>query len=199
VKLLGIAFSCLTTLVLATAVAAAQGGVSLENNINRGGSDYRNYQTGADPGQCRTDCANDPTCRAFTWVRPGLQGAGGHCWLKSAVPNASPDACCVSGVKAGAASTTAAAGGLEVDVNRQGGDYRHFELRSYNPNECRDACFGDPRCRSFTYLRPSYWGPSAHCFLKESTPAATQNPCCISGVHAGGDDPLDSVRDIDNI
>jgi hypothetical protein len=197
VTLLRIAFLCLTTLLLAPAVAAAQGGVSLENNINRGGSDYRNYETGADPGQCRTDCANDPTCRAFTWVRPGIQGSKAQCWLKSAAPGASPDPCCVSGIKAGGASV----GGLEVDVDRKGGDYRHFELPGNNPNACREACLGDARCRSFTYLRPSFWGPNAHCFLKESTPVATPNPCCISGVRAGGDDPLDSLTpaELDNI
>jgi hypothetical protein len=189
VKLLRILLICSLTLVLARAVAEAQSGVSLESNINRAGSDYRNYETGADPNQCRNDCANDPTCRAFTWVRPGIQGSKAFCWLKSAAPNASTDACCVSGIKTGGAS----AGGLEVDVDRRGGDYRNFELRSNNPNECRDACLGDPRCRSFTYLKPSFWGPYAQCFLKASTPAATQSPCCISGVRSGDEDPLDSL------
>jgi hypothetical protein len=88
----------------------------------------------------------------------------------------------VSGIKREAVSS----GGLEVDVNRRGGDYRHYDLPSNNPNQCRDDCMNDPKCMSFTFLRPSYWGPNAHCFLKDSVPGATQESCCISGVKAGG-------------
>ena len=195
-KRFGAAFIGLAALVLAAGVAKPQGNVSLENNTNRPGSDYRNYETGADPNQCRNDCANDPTCRAFTWVRPGVQGANAHCWLKSAVPNASANNCCVSGVSAGGGGGASSAG-LEVNVDRRGGDYQNFEMPGDDPNACRDACQRDGHCQSFTYLRPSYWGPRAHCFLKGSTPPATQNACCISGVlrSGGGDsnDPLDGL------
>ena len=90
----------------------------------------------------------------------------------------------MSGIKREAVSPS----GLEVDVNRRGGDYRHYDLPSNNPNQCRDDCMNDPKCRAFTFLRPSYWGVNAHCFLKDSVPGATQESCCISGVKAGGGD-----------
>jgi hypothetical protein len=158
---------------------------NLEYDTNRGGSDYRSFETQADPLVCRTECAKDPTCRAFTYVKPGVQGPNAKCWLKSAVPGASANSCCVSGVK----SEPVSSGGLEVDVNRKGGDYRHYDLASNNPGQCRNDCMNDPRCKSFTFLRPSYWGPNAHCFLKDSVPAATQEACCISGVKGGDSSP----------
>src|SRR6185369_134154 len=156
---------------------------TLEYDTNRAGSDYRNFeQAQADPAICRNECANESTCKAFTYVKPGVQGAKARCWLKSDVPNASANSCCVSGIKSGGDSS----GGLEVNVNRRGGDYRDYELPSNNPNQCRDDCLNDSRCQSFTFLRPSYWGPNAHCFLKNSVPAATQEACCISGLKSGG-------------
>jgi len=155
----------------------------LEYDTNRPGSDYRGFELSqADPGICRNECANDSTCKAFTYVKPGVQGANARCWLKSDVPQASPNSCCVSGIKSGGSSS----GGLEVNVNRRGGDYRDYDLPSNNPNQCRDDCMNDSQCQSFTFLRPSYRGPNAHCFLKNSVPNATQETCCISGVKAGG-------------
>jgi len=156
---------------------------NLEYDTNRSGSDYRGFELSqADPETCRNECANDSACRAFTYVKPGVQGARARCWLKSAVPVASANNCCVSGIKSGGSSN----GGLEVNVNRRGGDYRDYDLPDNNPNTCRNDCMNDSKCKSFTYLRPSYWGPNAHCFLKDSVPAATQEDCCISGVKGGG-------------
>ncbi len=170
-----------TTATAANAVVAPQGG--LEHDVNRGGSDYRSFEMSQpDPTLCQKECENDATCRAFTYVKPGVQGPTARCWLKNAVPDASANTCCVSGVKSSGSTNS----GLEVNINRRGGDYRHYDLPSNNPNQCRDDCANDSRCKSFTYLRPSYWGPNAHCFLKDSVPAATEESCCISGVKAGG-------------
>ena len=156
---------------------------NLEYDTNRAGSDYKGFELSqADPAICRNECANDSTCKAFTYVKPGVQGAKARCWLKSDVPQASANSCCVSGIKSGGGSS----GALEVNVNRRGGDYRDYDLPSNNPNQCRDDCMNDSRCQSFTFLRPSYWGPNAHCFLKNSVPAPTQETCCISGVKSGG-------------
>ncbi|HEY0347836.1 MAG TPA: PAN domain-containing protein [Pyrinomonadaceae bacterium] len=169
------------TPIAAGLVLTPQG--NLEYDTNRPGADYRNFEIAqADPAICRNECASDSTCKAFTYVKPGLQGARAHCWLKSDVTTASANTCCVSGIKSGSNSSS----GLEVNVNRLGGDYRDYELADNNPNHCRDDCMADSRCQSFTFLRPSYRGPNAHCFLKNSVPAATQETCCISGVKAGG-------------
>jgi hypothetical protein len=156
---------------------------NLESDTNRPGGDYRNFELSqADPNICRNECQSDSTCRSFTYVKPGLQGPKAHCWLKSEVPAASANTCCVSGVKSAGGGNS----GLEVNVNRIGSDYRDYELADNNPNRCHDDCMADARCQSFTFLRPSYRGPNAHCFLKDSIPAASQNTCCISGTKAGG-------------
>ena len=70
-----------------------------EPNINRSGQDYASLDVPPNPSVCRVACENDPQCRAYTYVRPGVQGPGAKCWLKNGVPPAQPDGNCVSGVK----------------------------------------------------------------------------------------------------
>lgn len=78
-------------------------GVSAEQGFDRPGQDYRNFDLqAASPESCQAECAADPRCRSYVYVRPGQQGARARCWLKSGVPNPVPSACCVSGVKSGA-------------------------------------------------------------------------------------------------
>jgi hypothetical protein len=71
---------------------------------------------------------------------------------------------------------------MENNVNRPGGDYRSFDLAQAIPQLCRDACFGDSRCRAYTYVRPGIQGPSARCWLKSTVPNPQPNTCCVSGV-----------------
>lgn len=78
-------------------------GPSMEPDTNRPGGDYRSFEPAeARPELCQEACARDPECKAYTYVKPGVQGPGAVCWLKSAVPVASPSDCCVSGVKGSA-------------------------------------------------------------------------------------------------
>ncbi|MCJ7445271.1 MAG: PAN domain-containing protein, partial [Methanotrichaceae archaeon] len=64
------------------------------------GSDYRDFDLGAaDPSLCAQACAEDTQCKAFTYVKPGLQGSNAHCWLKNVVPDQVQSECCVSGIK----------------------------------------------------------------------------------------------------
>ncbi|MFI4935779.1 MAG: PAN domain-containing protein [Caulobacterales bacterium] len=73
--------------------------LNAQENINRGGGDYTSFdQASADPGVCQAACRADGRCRAWTYVRPGVQAPAARCWLKSVVPDATNDACCVSGV-----------------------------------------------------------------------------------------------------
>lgn len=65
---------------------------------NRMGGDYANRDLPA-AQQCQAACAGEPQCRAWTWVKPGIQGPGGKCWLKNSVPPLSANDCCTSGVK----------------------------------------------------------------------------------------------------
>jgi hypothetical protein len=72
----------------------------LEHNVDRPGSDIRNFDLPrADPDLCQRACADNPACRAFTFVRPGVQGPNARCRLKNDVPRAVPNGCCVSGVR----------------------------------------------------------------------------------------------------
>lgn len=69
-----------------------------EYNVDRPGSDYKNYPSSIF-SHCRRDCAGDGACKAWTWVKPGLQGTSARCWLKNAVPPGRPAQGIVSGVK----------------------------------------------------------------------------------------------------
>jgi hypothetical protein len=74
--------------------------VTLEPETNRPGHDYRDFDLpAAEPELCREACAADEICRAYTYVRPGIQGDAAHCWLKREAAPAEPAPCCVSGAK----------------------------------------------------------------------------------------------------
>jgi len=75
--------------------------LTLEYDVDRPGSDYRDFDLPQAMAEaCRDACAGDPQCRAFTYVKPGVQGPNARCWLKESVPQGGPSSCCVSGVKA---------------------------------------------------------------------------------------------------
>lgn len=72
-----------------------------DGNIDRPGSDYKNFDVPpsiAGFGPCKSSCEADAKCKAWTYVKPGVQGRFARCWLKDAVPNPVPNNCCVSGV-----------------------------------------------------------------------------------------------------
>ena len=72
----------------------------LETNINRPGSDFRNFNlSDANPGLCQQACMEDERCVAFTYVKPNVQSASARCWLKDKIPDPVPDNCCISGLK----------------------------------------------------------------------------------------------------
>ena len=72
-----------------------------EVGVDRPGSDLRHgfALPQADPGLCRQACDEDSQCRAYTYVKPGVQAGSAVCWLKHAVPPAVANDCCVSGIK----------------------------------------------------------------------------------------------------
>ena len=73
-----------------------------EVDIDRPGSDYRSFDLpAADPSGCAAQCAQESQCRAWTYVKPGVQGPNARCWLKDRVPNPIRGATfAVSGIKA---------------------------------------------------------------------------------------------------
>jgi len=91
---------CQNGLCVATTPPPPPLGPGMEANTDRPGLDYRSFDLpAADPKLCQDACAGEANCRAFTYVRPGVQGPGARCWLKSSVPNPVSNNCCVSGVK----------------------------------------------------------------------------------------------------
>jgi hypothetical protein len=71
-----------------------------ENNTDRTGMDYRNFTPSiADPKQCKNRCRQESQCRAYTYVKSSVIPPVGRCYLKSGVPGAAANACCISGVK----------------------------------------------------------------------------------------------------
>jgi hypothetical protein len=69
-----------------------------EIRTNRFGGDYASREVPT-AEQCQSACASEARCKAWTWIKPGIQGPAAKCWLKSTVPAARSDDCCTSGVK----------------------------------------------------------------------------------------------------
>ena len=55
-----------------------------EISVDRFGGDYRNFDIKGGDGDdaCKTACAGDNKCRAWTYARPGYVGKDAHCFLK---------------------------------------------------------------------------------------------------------------------
>lgn len=86
--------------VLFFVTIAIMDSLSIEYDTDRPGMDYNSFDlSGANPSLCEQACNADPNCRAFTYVKPGVQGTNARCWLKNGIPAATPAACCDSGVK----------------------------------------------------------------------------------------------------
>jgi len=173
-------------------------GPGMEADSNRPGSDYRNFTLAApDPQICKAQCDAEGQCASWTYVKPGYQGAQARCWLKHAVPNRQSNACCVSGVRA----APAVAAGMEAGTNRPGGDYRYFDLRAPDPQQCKAQCEVEQNCRAWTYVNPGLQGPAARCWLKNVVPAARADGCCVSGLvtHAAAPPPPQAQGDACNV
>ena len=97
-------FGLALTIFQAAAISIFAGG--LEFNTNRFGGDIRGFELDGGARACESACGADQRCRAFTWVKPGVQGARAHCWLKSSVPIATSDPNCISGVMASRGSSS---------------------------------------------------------------------------------------------
>jgi PAN domain len=150
---------------------------------DRRGSDYSTFTVrNGDPAVCAARCERDGRCRAWSFSYPRTTHVLATCRLKNTVPPRLEDPCCVSGVR-GAGVIEPRRGPVEFGIDRLGGDYRSFELRS-DPSglACKAACDGDERCRAWTYVRPGYIGAAARCYLKSKIPRPRRKPCCISGV-----------------
>ena len=64
---------------------------------NLPGRDIRAFETDGLNDECWRACTAEPGCKAYTWVKPGVQGPKAVCWLKSSVPARVANSDCVSG------------------------------------------------------------------------------------------------------
>jgi len=70
--------------------------------------------------------------------------------------------------------TSLFANAIENNTDRPGNDYRKLTTRSVA--ECAIACYTENKCKSWTFVK---W---SKCYLKDSTPEATYNSNCFSGL-----------------
>ncbi len=160
--------ACVT--LLCSGVAWAVDGVNLP------GRDYANFPAPS-AFVCRTSCGGESQCQAYTWVKPGIQGPGGHCWLKNALPAIVKDPCCDSRPRNFIARSDLRA---ENAINRPGGDYRNYVTDSWK--DCQAECEDGVSCSSWTYVRPGAQGPPGRCWLKRAVARPVADPNAISGV-----------------
>lgn len=150
------------------------------DGVNLPGRDYRNFPAPS-AITCRHSCGGESRCQAYTWVKPGIQGPTGMCWLKSSEPPIVRDPCCDSAPRRFIEPRDM---GLEDKVNRPGSDYKNFETigGTRDWEQCRQACQDEAICASWTYVRRGVQGPKGRCWLKNVVAAPTVDPNTVSGV-----------------
>jgi hypothetical protein len=133
------------------------------------------------PTPCKNACDGNANCKAWSFVKPGVQGPQAQCYLKDPIPAQVANSCCISGVKLPPPPAPIPPG-AQVNKDRPGSNYSNFNLPAADAGLCRDACMGQANCRAWTYVKPGVQGPTAVCYLKNPTPVAVNNNCCVSGV-----------------
>jgi hypothetical protein len=71
---------------------------AMEQDTDRPGQDVRSFSlSDPDPAKCQNACSVIPACRAWTYVKPGVQGVQARCWLKDGVPSPVHNTNCIPG------------------------------------------------------------------------------------------------------
>ena len=174
--------ACVVTLAFLAAAVSARPALA-QANFDRPGGDYLSAPvTSGDPAECALVCERDRRCRAWTFSYPTDLANRAVCWLKSNVPARVQSDCCVSGVR-GAGVLERRNDAIETSIDRFGGDYKSFDLKSGDGDDaCKAACAADNKCRAWTYARPGYAGKEAHCFLKKDIKPPRRKAGFTSGV-----------------
>lgn len=98
-----IALGLMATMFIPSQTFAAGDKIFMENNVDRAGANYREFEVvrSGGPAVCHQECTKDGNCKAWTYVRPGVEGTQGICKLKSVVPHGFESPCCISGLNVG--------------------------------------------------------------------------------------------------
>jgi hypothetical protein len=88
-------------------MARPQGFVGLQEGISLDGTRLTYYQRPS-IDDCKSDCANNQSCQAFTWIQAGTYNAtdAAMCYLLSAVTGKAPAGGHISAVKGTAGKTS---------------------------------------------------------------------------------------------
>ena len=121
--------ACLVTSAFLVAIIVASP-AHAQANFDRPGGDYQNSPVASgDPVDCALVCERDRHCRAWSFSYPTDAAIGAVCWLKNSVPAREANSCCVSGVR-GAGVVEPRNETIETSIDRPGGDFRSFEMKS---------------------------------------------------------------------
>src|SRR3954468_2299622 len=175
--------ACVVSLAFLAATVSARPALA-QANFDRPGGDYLSAPvTSGDPAECALVCERDRRCRAWTFSYPIDLANRAVCWLKSNVPARVQSDCCVTGVR-GAGVVERRNETIETSIDRFGGDYKSFDLKSSDGGDdaCKAACAADNKCRAWTYARPGYAGKDAQCFLKKDIKPPRRKAGFTSGV-----------------
>jgi hypothetical protein len=168
--------SAVRTVLFAMLLTMCPGPASAVDGTNLPGHDYANFDAPS-AWVCRTTCGGESRCQAYTWVKPGIRGPSGHCWLKSSLPNIVKDSCCDSGPRNFISQRDLRA---EDKINRPGSDFKNFTTDRWST--CEAACAEEGICASWTYVRPGVQGPTGHCWLKNIVARPVPDANTVSGV-----------------
>ena len=126
--------ACVVALAFSVAAGTSRP-AQAQANFDRPGSDYQSSTLASgDPAECALVCERDRRCRAWSFNYPTDIAGGAVCWLKNSVPARVRDDCCISGVR-GAGVVEPRNGAVETSIDRAGGDYRNFGLKSGEGDE----------------------------------------------------------------
>src|SRR3954452_5003888 len=147
--------ACVVMLAFLAAAASTRPALA-QANFDRPGGDYLSAPvTSGDPAECALVCERDRRCRAWTFSYPIDLANRAVCWLKSNVPARVQSDCCVTGVR-GAGGLSRRNETVETSIDRFGGDYKSFDLKSTDGGDdaCKPAGAADNKCRAWTSSRP---------------------------------------------
>jgi len=155
-------------------------GMTLEANTDRPGRDYRRDANIQSAEACAAICAREQQCRAFTWVRAGVQGPEPNCWLKAAVTVPQAAGFAVSGIKTSRNSPDAAIASPEPALPpaaSQGRDLLLVELQQPR-RAARRSPPRPPRLR----VQEKQQKDRRACPQPSVAPASSGTPCFVLGV-----------------
>src|ERR1700761_2905287 len=128
--------ACLVTSFFLMAIIVSRP-AQAQANFDRPGGDYQSSPvTSGDPMDCALACERDRRCRSWSFSYPTEIAGSAMCWLKNTVPARVQESSGLFGVRC-AGVVEPHTGAVDPSIDRAGGDYRSFDLKS---GEGDEAC-----------------------------------------------------------